>query len=186
MAFVQSLTVLKIVLVQEQTLNKYLLNEWMGYPFTSVSPKSSHAFEHCFFWVLACLPVCRDVYLSEGFRHSWVPADLYPLSSHLQAHPLTVPKAIVYLVFEKTSLIVFLARLASSGMFTNTLISNYSESTLFSWTQSNSTIRLSRVSTNGLANTRHTELRTSWPATSLGRLLHSLLFSTLSALAYEN
>lgn len=104
MAFVQSLTVPKIVLVQEQTCSKYLLNKWTVYPFTSASLKSSHAFQHYFFWVLAT-PL-QPASLSVMFIWPRLPSSLvvgwslHSLYSHLWACLLKAPQATVTLILE--------------------------------------------------------------------------------------
>lgn len=104
MAFVQSLTVPEIVLVPEQTCSKYLLNKWTVYPFTSASLKSSHAFQHYFFWVLAthcslfpCLWGCLS---GQGFHPVWLWVDLYTLLPRLWACLLKAPQATVTLILE--------------------------------------------------------------------------------------
>ena len=48
----------------------------------------------------ARLPVCRDGYLAEGFRATWLWVDLFTLLPHLQACLLKAPQAAVALTFE--------------------------------------------------------------------------------------
>lgn len=119
---------------------------------------------------IACLPVCRDVYLSKWCSLSWVWADLYSVSRPASLSLEDTSGHCQPLIL-KTFLIVLLALLPISGVFINTRIISYSESMFFNWTWSNNRIRYSSESTNCLRNTIHIEPNISWSATSLRQSL---------------